>query len=465
MSQSMVSEVAEDARLYELTNAEYMLVAGGMLSPQLVVEASRWVSPNDISDLKLRMLWSTMTALIDEGVTEDKIDMVSIIGKCAKGAVSHKKMSLFCSRLLDGLPKFTTLVGYAQAVKKRATMRLALDGMRSLATEIKEQLDAPGGDVEGLETRLARLSIDISSRADTTLRRTKYQDMSQEIEHYFDQLCAGPSPKAISTGLPSLDRRIGGGLMIGQLYSVLGMTGSGKTSLASQICDSAVQHGHRALMFSMEVDPIDVYIRDVERKAGRSRWSLRSHIVAKREAAQNAIVLAQAQLLGDTNGKIVYGEPISVEGIRQAILTERLRGGPISVVAVDHAQVALPSAKEKRNMPRYLEVKDTAEGLRAIARQLNVAIVLTAQLNPPPKGEEPRKEMVREGKDIILCSEVVLLIWHEAEVLEDGQKLITDSWLIVDKARTGIEGRVRVRYRGECFRWEEMASGHDEEES
>jgi replicative DNA helicase len=172
-----------------------------------------------------------------------------------------------------------------------------------------------------------------------------------------------------------------------------------------------------------------------------------------REKAQEALTKAMAFLTSQP-GKTIYSEPMSVEGIRQAILTENLRHGKVEVAVVDHAQVALPSNDEKARMPRYLQVKDVAESLRQIARRLNVAIVLTAQLNPPPKGEKPSMEMVRESKDINNASEIVVVIEHKREQA-GNDIIITESFLHVEKARVGFTGQVPVVYRGEVYRFEE----------
>jgi len=163
--------------------------------------------------------------------------------------------------------------------------------------------------------------------------------------------------------------------------------------------------------------------------------------------------------LEQQNNKIIYGEPVSVEGIRQAVLTERLRTGPIDMIVVDHAQVAIISKSDKRNMPRYLEVKSTAEGLRALARQLGIAVVLTAQLNPSAKGESPTMALVRESKDINMAAEVVLMIWHEKQDDMDGGILLVKSWLYIEKARAGREGKLQIKYNGKIFRFEEIARG------
>lgn len=109
-------------------------------------------------------------------------------------------------------------------------------------------------------------------------------------------------------------------------------------------------------------------------------------------------------------------------------------------------------------MPRYLAVKGVAEGLRALARQLNVAVVLTAQLNPPPKDVEPSMHQVRESKDINNTAEVVMVIHHVWSDGLDGERIVTDSFINIEKIRAGKAGKVHVRYRGESFRFEEAYS-------
>jgi replicative DNA helicase len=432
------------------------LVAGALIKPELVSEAVKFVSSLDFEDARLSLIWGSIVSLIDDGATAEQIDPFSVAKGCTSNDSVQRKIAIYASELLDQFPKSGSLLNSAQRVRRRATLRSTLTDMREIAMEIKEQLGSVDGEVDNLETRLSQLSIKVSMRSDVVSNRTTFKEAAIEVGKYFDELASGPNTYAIPTGIPRLDKKLGGGLRPGQLHSILGGTGSGKTALASQICDEAVKRGHRAIMFSMEVDPMDVYIRDVERLSGRSRWDLRSPAHITREKASEALVEAQATILNQKDSKIIYGEPMSVEGIRQAILTEKLRGGEIEVVCVDHAQVAKPSGDEKANRPRYLEVKSVAEGLRAIARQLNIAMVLTAQLNPPQKGEQPTMDSVRESKDINNCSEVVMLIWHKKEEAPNGDTVVTGSFIILDKVRTGTCGKVPVYYRGEVYRFEEQ---------
>jgi len=438
--------------------SEAILVAYAVVSPTEVPEAIRYVDETDFEDARLSMIWGVLVKMVNEGLKLEDIDPVSIGKRCASSPEMQKAIALFVDKMMVGIPRNCSLVIWAQRVRRKASLRLALTKMREMATDIKEQLTADDGEVPDLEGRIARLSIALAERSDKALSRATYHDVHKDVSKYLDELIIGPSPDAISTGLPDLNHRLGGGFRPGRLYTIAACTGSGKTTLASQMCDAAIAHEKRAIMFSMELDPVDVFIRDVERRSGHSRWALRSTVDATKQAAQEAIFTAAASMI-DKPGKIIYGESLSVDQIRQAILTEQLRGGKVHLIAVDHAQVAQSNPKDRKIGPRYLEVKAIAEGLRQVAKHLGVAVILTSQMNPPPKGERLTMALIRESKDIVNASDAVLLIDHKRD--EGGSThIIAESWIIVDKAREGAPGRVQVKYRGELFRFDPIEAQH-----
>ena len=437
----------------DFTNPEIVLASGALITPALAAEASRYISPEDFEDKRIGRIWEVIVGMVDEGLKEDAIDAVSVAKRFGAKPETQHKISVFLGKLLDA-PKGKSLVTLAQRVRRRATMRMVKVHLDDLQDELAEQIASSDGEIPNLDEKLATISIAVTSKLDTTSRRTTYKSQLKQVAVYLDEVAAFDSTKYIPTGIPKLDQKLGGGLRPGQLHVVLGGTGSGKSALASQLCDSAIKTGHRAILFSMELDTLDIYIRDVERQAGRSRWDLKSP--SHKASAMAALIDAQNVLSNQKDGKVVYGEPISIEGIRQVVLTERMRGGPVRMIAVDHAQVALPSAKDKQSMPRYLAIKGVADGLRALARQLNIAVVLTAQLNPPPKDVEPSMRQVRESQDINNTAEVVMVIHHVWSDGLDGERIITESVINIEKIRAGIAGKVKIKYRGDAFRFEEL---------
>ena len=448
--------VNEEARTVDLNNPEILLVSGALLRPALVAEAARYVEMADFEDLRLGKLWDCIVGMVNEGLKEDQIDEIGVARRFVKDPAVQTKVMAYLATLTAGMPKMTSLVVLAQRVRRRATMRLALTNMREIATDLKDQIASNDGEMPDLDVKLSGLSVAVTTRSDVNTRRAQFKDSAKEVMAYFDGLYSNDKKMYIPTGIPKLDRKLGGGLRPGQLHVLLASTGGGKTALASQLCDEAVKHGRRAMLFSMEVDPMDVFIRDVERRAGVSRWELRKDHA--KDAAHAALTEAAMTLMA-AGGKIVHGQPISIEGIRQAVLTERVRSGKIDMIAVDHAQVAEPSKSDLKTMPRYLMVKGVAEGLRMLARQLNVAVLLTAQMNAPGKDEKPTMENVREGKDINNTAEVVITLWHDKGEGIDGEPVINASWLTVEKCRAGTCGRIEIVYKGETFSFGEKSNG------
>lgn len=61
----------------------------------------------------------------------------------------------------------------------------------------------------------------------------------------------------IKTGVPGLDKILGGGLVRGSAYIVHGTPGAGKTIFANQVCCNVARRGDRALYVSLLAESHD----------------------------------------------------------------------------------------------------------------------------------------------------------------------------------------------------------------
>ncbi len=62
----------------------------------------------------------------------------------------------------------------------------------------------------------------------------------------------------VSTGIPGLDRMLGGGLIPGRPYMVTGETGSGKTLLGLRFLIEGLQNGEEVLMVAVDEPPTEI---------------------------------------------------------------------------------------------------------------------------------------------------------------------------------------------------------------
>ena len=459
-----------------MTNEEVegLLVGQLLHRPDLVAEAASLVTREDFTVRRCGVAFEAIRALAEQGIPADEIDMFAVARHLARSPQAQRVVIVWLSETMDGCPRSTSVVSVARLLRRRSLMRhaaLRLDALLRSTLAALEQNQTN----DDLEEEVTRLAIELAARDDGRLNRTNFQEQARVISRYLDRLAEhGYIPGAIPTGIRALDVRLGGGLEPGKLYLVAGTTGSGKTAFASQVADRAATDGTRVVMFSMEVEAADIYLRDVERTARRSRWDLRGPR-EQREETLSELSQTIGRMNDETNAKTLYGRSVSVSEIQRVVATETVRlGGPVQLVVVDHAQVVAPGKEKaaKGGPVRYLEMKAIAEALRAMAIRNGFACLLTAQLNPAPKGEKPTMALVREGKDLINAADCGLIIHHEREreVIEAhqtgrrrGRGEIVASEIIVDKLRLGRPGPVDVVYEGRYFRFSDVMGGGTED--
>ncbi len=67
-----------------------------------------------------------------------------------------------------------------------------------------------------------------------------------------------PAEGRVSTGVPGLDRMLGGGLLPGRPYLVTGETGSGKTLLGLRFLIEGLQNGEEVLLVAVDEPPTEI---------------------------------------------------------------------------------------------------------------------------------------------------------------------------------------------------------------
>ena len=121
------------------------------------------------------------------------------------------------------------------------------------------------------------------------------------------------------------------------------------------------------------------------------------------------------------------------------------------MVAVDYLQ--LMTAARRRDQNREQEVAGMTRGLKLLAKELRVPLVLLSQLNRAPeqrRGQKPQLSDLRESGAIEQDADNVLFVHPPPEA--DGT-----CELIIAKQRNGPKTTVKVGYDGAEFRFWNLA--------
>jgi replicative DNA helicase len=282
--------------------------------------------------------------------------------------------------------------------------------------------------------------------------------VSQVLER-VDAIKAGTMPVGATTGIADLDRAIGG-LQPGRLVVVAGRPGMGKTIVGANFARSVAASGAGCAMFSLEMPSEEIGARILSDHAYHPNLLITSKQIYEgqldarqmQRVEDAASALTALPLIIDSSPMLTVGEI----NARTRSATDNLRhqGVELRVVVIDYLKFV--RASERYRGQRVYEVGEITAGLKALAKDLGICVVLLAQLNravEQRQDKRPELSDLRESGDIEADADIVLLLFREAYYLKDKSdpeslaRLAAceeEIEIIVAKCRMGSTGAVRA---------------------
>src|SRR5215469_5145795 len=270
------------------------------------------------------------------------------------------------------------------------------------------------------------------------------------------------SVTGIPTGFIELDRMTSG-LHPAEMIVIAARPSMGKTALAMNIAEHvAMNVGKPVAVFSLEMSSQQLVQRLLCSRAKVDLQKVRNGFLSERDfpsLTTAASHLAGANLfIDDTPG-------LSISELRAK--ARRLKANnKIELLVIDYLQL-LRSTTRRAQDNRQLEISEISGGIKALAKELNLPIIVIAQLNRQPdaraKGDtpgRPRLSDLRESGSIEQDADVVgLLVRPEyyATDEEEKERSAGEAELIIAKQRNGPTGEVPLTFRKEYTRFENRA--------
>ncbi|MCY3982392.1 MAG: replicative DNA helicase [Roseovarius sp.] len=289
----------------------------------------------------------------------------------------------------------------------------------------------------------------------------------------------------ISTGLTDLDRKLGG-LHKSDLLIIAGRPSMGKTSLACNIAFSVARSYKRGILsdgtegaveggivgfFSLEMNAPQLAVRILSDASGVPSHQVRQGDMTEsefRDFVQAARTLEACPLNIDDTPALTIME-ISARARR----LKRSHG--LDALFVDYLQLIRPvSSKDSR----VNEVSEITQGLKAIAKELDIPVVALSQLSRQVENRDdkrPQLSDLRESGSIEQDSDVVMFVFREeyyaereqpsedageekiAKWKERMERLSNKAELIIGKQRHGPIGTVNLSFEGKFTRFGNLA--------
>jgi replicative DNA helicase len=222
----------------------------------------------------------------------------------------------------------------------------------------------------------------------------------------------------LPTGFIDLDK-LTTGMHPGEMIVIAARPSVGKTSLAMNIAEHvAIDNNIPVGVFSLEMTADSLVLRMLCSRSRVNLRNVRDGFLAERDFPKltlNAGKLAGAPIfIDDSSG-------LSILQLR-AKARRMFQQYGIKLFVIDYLQLLHSASKRVEN--RQQEIADISGGIKALAKELNVPVIVLSQLNrevEKEKGRAPRLSDLRESGSIEQDADLVGLLYKPASKSDDDE--------------------------------------------
>ena len=403
-----------------------------------------------------RILWELLRECFDKGVT---IDTTTI----AQRLEDRKQLETVggVQGLVDVFTYATTCGLYEAhfAILKEKYIRrsIILASNRSIEAaytseaEIDHILDETEQEVMKIRTSAAR---DDSWDFSSTLK-----EAVTNLERIMN---GGDTVLGITTGFPLLDRKVNG-LKPGELFVIAARPSMGKTSFMMNIIEHMVLDLKKTtLCFSCEMPAVQLLERLLMARSGVSRNSLRcGKSIPKGEMKKLSEAVKELKSVASSTLIIDDTAAISISELRAKARRVQREHPDLCCIGIDYLQLMRSHTTQAQNS-REREIAELSGGLKSLAKELHIPIVVLAQLNRGPENRPgknkgvPMMSDLRESGAIEQDADMIGLLYRTAYYAEDDEERANagaDANLILAKNRNGETGDIPLTFKAEIMRF------------
>ncbi len=457
--------------------AEQAFLGAGLVKNAIFEDAIGHLQPEDFSDPLHGRIFASALALIARGLKADPIslkaefdqdpDLQRLGGAKYLAQIASSVTVLAAAvdyrRIIQDMAVRRRLLAFAEDTARAAGDLSGSTAATAIVDEAAQRLHELGTATEG-----ARSLVSFGESIDLALTT---------IEAAFQN---GRGITGVTTGLIDLDRATGG-LQPGNLIILAGRPGMGKSDLAVTIALGAAGVNYTVQIFSQEMTATELSQRAMAGPTGIAADRQRRGMVDCNDIAR---LVAAGQDLNALKITIDENPCLTVAAVRQRARRLQRKHG-LNLVIIDHLQL-MRSGERRRPENRVQEITEITASLKALAKELQVPVVVVSQLSRAVESREDKRPQLadlRESGSIEQDADVVMFLYRNAYYLEhqEPQKRSNETvakfeehqakWaadlracrnlaeLHIAKQRFGPIRTVRLHYDPERSRFSNLAHG------
>lgn len=427
--------------------AEEAVLGSVLINPEAYFEVASFLRPEDFYLIRHRWIWECFIYLYE---TRTPIDYLTVTEELARrGKLEDAGGAAYISYLVTNVPTSLHAQAYGRIVEAASIRRQ----MMSAANEIAKLAVKDETTVEDLMDEAEKAIFGVSERRLERDLKTIRAVLGEYYDHLEEIVLRGEETAGIPTGFIDLDRLLVG-LQPSDFIIVAGRPGMGKTAFLLSVAKyvAQVKRKHVAI-FSLEMSNEQLVQRLLSQETGIDSQKLRT---AQLDADEWQVLTQAIESL--RNVQIFLDDTPALTPLQMRTKCRRLHlEFGLDLVLVDYLQLM---SSGMRHENRVQEVSYLSRNMKILARELNVPVVVAAQLSRAVEqraDKEPQLSDLRESGSLEQDADVVIFLHRPAEHKNDPLKQNIIE-LRVAKHRNGPVGSLELVFRDKIAKFENAAT-------
>ena len=353
--------------------------------------------------------------------------------------------------LADSVPTAAYAESYARIVAEKAVLRDLISASGSIMQTAYDQALPLEQILDKAESGIFELSSNKRTHA--------FEGMPSLVADSFAQineLFTNPDPiTGLRTGFKELDNMTAG-LQPSSLNVLAARPSMGKTALALTIGQAvALREGTTVGIFSLEMSAVQLVMRMLCSEARVDMSRVRNGQLSDRDF----------QRLADTAGKMSEAKIFIDDAADMTVMELRSRSRRLmaehnlGLIVIDYLQLMQGSSRSGGGENRQQEISSISRGLKALARELDIPVLVLSQLSRAVESRPNKRPMLsdlRESGAIEQDADLVMFIYRD-EYYDPHSEKQGIAEIILGKQRNGPVGTVELQFHNAHVRFNDLA--------
>jgi replicative DNA helicase len=365
------------------------------------------------------------------------------------------------TNLFTFVPTAANVGYYIEIVRDKYILRSIIAAGTESVRRAYEEQDEVGNLLDEVEQRIFAVGED-RFKGQMLSMKDQVMEAIESIEKLYERK---GGITGVSTGFIEFDRMTSG-MHPSEMIVIAARPSMGKTALAMNIAEHvAINEKLPVGVFSLEMSSQQLVQRLLCSRARVNLQKVRDGFLGERDFPS---LTAAASKLAEA--KIFIDDTASLSILELRAKARRLKAQQdVQLIIIDYLQL-LRSTSRRAQDNRQLEISEISAGLKGLAKELKIPVIVVAQLNRQPEqrsGGKPRLSDLRESGSIEQDADLVGLLVRPEMYEEDEearQEKSGEAELIIAKQRNGPVGEIPLTFLKEFTRFEDRARNVSEPE-